>query len=193
MSTLKLFPSAKFCVFMMILISGCSSFQPDVPQGTEAYRQSTRVLVQICMPTEFPQDYLSIQQVDRFGSRGEQHSARGSAEKSIGLSASGEPVFELFTHDRPVDLVAVMVDVDNTTYTYDIATVKPTLEGWTSWEAPESQNNSNDMVWYRLANGRAFKKTVPDRAAPKARYRLIRTVDWWSKVGRQNDDRPACW
>lgn len=192
MLTFMLRSSIAFCGFLLILIGGCSSYQPDVPQGTEAYRQSVRVLVQICMPTGFTRDYLSMSQVDRYGDRGEMRSVGSGAERKVGTSASGQPVFEKFTHHRHVDLVALIVNVDNTAYTYDIAKATPRLEGWTSWEAPWSQNNRDEMVWHKLAHKRDFKVTVPDNESPKARYRLVRTTDWWNKVLRQNDDRPAC-
>ncbi len=182
------------CAFLLILTGGCASnsYEPDASHGTEAHRQSLRVLVQICMPTGFASDYLSMFQVDRYGDRGEMRSVGGSTEKRIGFSASGQAVFEKFTHERHVDLVAIIVNVGNTAYTFDIAKAKPTLEGWTGWMTPWSQNDRNEMVWLNLAHARDFTVTPPDKEAPKARYRLVRTADWWNKVPRHNDERPGC-
>lgn len=177
---------------LLILVNGCSSYHPGPEMGTQEYRDSLRVLVQVCVPTGFKGDFLSISQVDRYGSRGEMRSVGTGARPRVGTSTSGQPVFETFTHQRQLDLIAILVNLDDMAYTYDIGSAKAALDAWTGWLAPLSENPRSEMVSHRLANHRDFKATPPSKDAPKARFRLVRTSDWWNKVPRRNDERPSC-
>src|SRR5207249_9727111 len=101
------------------ILVACTSYEPGPEIGTQAYRDSLRVLTQVCMPRSFGGEYLSMSQVNRYGSHGEMRSVLSGAEKKVGTSSSGRPVFEHFSHRRQIDLVAIMVNVGETQYVYD--------------------------------------------------------------------------
>lgn len=169
---------------------GCSSYQPDLEMGTDAWRQSMRVLVQVCVRNDPNRAFLLISQVNRFGDNGELRFVGSSSGKLIGTSPSAQPVFELFTYQRHIDLVAILVRDGKIEYIYDAAKAKPIRDHWTDWQSPWSQNHEQEMVSHKLAREEDFKVSRANVDAPRVRYRLVRTRDW--AVPRANDDRPNC-
>jgi|WetSurMetagenome_2_1015567.scaffolds.fasta_scaffold259809_1 hypothetical protein len=172
---------------------GCSTYKPSDALTAQEYSESLRVLTQICMsssPYAIKQG-ISIETVVRYGNHGELRSVGARTAGLVDFSIEYS-VFEQFSYERQIDLIAIMVNDGPTEYVFDISGKKLTTEKWTAWELPLSQNNRKEEVSYKLANQRNFTVHQPDGRAPKARFRLVRTSDWLSRVPRTNDDRPGC-
>jgi len=174
------------------VLAACSTYKPMPRAGTQGYRDTLVVVIQICMPTIYVNDHLWVSEVYRYGTYGEMRAYGGSAVgvKKVGLSSAGQPIFEKFFQKRQMDLLNIMVNVDQTKYVYDLKQVELSTEEWTKWGQPLSQNFRSDMVGYQLANHRELKIREPNEQAPRIRYRLVRMSDW--KAPRSSDNLDGC-
>lgn len=186
------FKTALLCAATVMSLVGCASYKPMPKRGTQEYRETLAVVVQVCMPTTYGSEHLWISRAKRYGTYGEMRSYVSGAVgvEKVGSSSLGQPIFEKFTRTRPDDLIAVIVNVDKTKYVYDLEDKKLSAEDWTIWYPPLSQNFARDMVEYRIANNMDLRVRQPDEQAPKVRYRLVRMKDW--KAARLNDNLSGC-
>ena len=101
-----------FLTIATIWIAGCSSYTPAPEPGTQEYRDSMVVIAQVCIPTPYTPKYLSGWQVDRYGPHGERRSAGSLIQAKRLSSANKQTIFEIFTHNRQIDLVALVIRAD---------------------------------------------------------------------------------
>ncbi|SRR6266480_4913308 len=153
------------------VLVGCSSYDlqytPAAELGTQQYREELAVLAQICVPVAMAPERLVVQHVARYGDHGEMRSSGStSPTKRVGGSTSNV-VFEAFTYRRQLDLVVLFIRTGNIEYLYDLKGTRLSTENWTSGQPPVSRNSTEDMVWYKLANQRAFEVRPPESTAPK--------------------------
>jgi hypothetical protein len=184
---------AKYCAIAW-LAAGCSSYVPvpvyvPAPVGVE-YQQAFSVLVQTCLPTPSSKS-VSMSRIARYGDRGEFRSATGIITSAVANSGPNQ-VMQGFSHRRPIDIVAILLNRDQDVYVFDVTNTQLSAEFWTAWEAPVSANSREESVGYRLANHQPYQIRKPTDTAPKARYRLVRNIDWSNKVPRQNEEVPPC-
>lgn len=185
----------KFCLrlncWLLVFLCGCSTYQPAPPLGSQEWRDSFAVLVQVCLVDSSATDRFAIFEVDRYGPRGEMRS-EGPMSMKVMETIPPNRVVEGFSHRRQIDLVSILVYVGQTTYVFDVTNKNLTSEEWSPWEQPLSMNDPNEHVWHKLAHQQSIPIHQPSDSAPRARYRLVRTSDWWDRRPRQNDDRPSC-
>jgi len=176
-------------------ISSCSSYDltytPNPKPGTQEYRDSLRVLLQVCVPTPFTSKYLGGWIIHRYGEHGELRSALSIRGEKLTYSSTGQPIFEIFTHERQIDLVALTVKVEGVEYVFGPGDQKLPTDAWTIWLPPVTKD-ARGMAWYSLANQHAVPVAPPEPTAPKVRFRLVRTSDWWRKVPLSNNESPGC-
>lgn len=176
----------------VLSLGGCSLYKPMPEPGTQEYRDTLAVVMQVCMPRTYTSVHLWVSEVKRYGSYGEMRSYGGGAVgvRKVGMTPTGHPIFEKFFRKRQIDLIDIMVNVNETQYVYNPEQKKLSIEEWTTWDPPVSQNPRRDMVGYQLANHRDLKIRQPDVQAPKIRYRLVRMSDW--AAPRSNDTLLDC-
>lgn len=110
-----------------------------------------------------------------------------------GETTSRQRVFEAFTYRRPIDLIATKVLQGQTEFMFDLQEVRIDADGWTAWAVPKSQNQLSEGASFRLMQSGEYTVRAPAQDAPKARYRLIRTGDWWKNMEPHlNDGLPGC-
>lgn len=120
-------------------------------------------------------------------------SALSGAQERAGSTTSQQPVFQIHSR-RQVDLDAVVVRLDHA-YVYEVRDLN-LGQNWTHWQAATSQAPADSAVHQRLARGESIDRSPPLTTAPKARYKVLRSIEYQQLRQRQRigaaEDIPPC-
>ena len=172
-----------FQVTLALALGGCAGIYPKFPEpATDEYRRTRFVVVQFCLPSEFPADVLSTGRVTRWGYEPYQRSMGGGAIRIRDRTYFDQPVFEKAGAERPIDLLAVTARRNDLEFIF--MPPKEIPVDWTEWFTPTSVAEARSNSMLRILNGQSFERVATPPDAPRVRYRL-RSYEDEQAEGRQ--------